>query len=158
MELERDIIHDDAAIIVDELETFVVFLAFKQLLDDEVWADDHLIRTRKGETVEVVQATREVSETVTGVECLCSSEAHGRENTTALHNVGVLHEEDLVLLHEPQKVIGCLGSLDGVLLYGVELGGDNSKQARGIFLLAVVDEQVVGAVAGDQDGGHVAGS
>ena len=34
VKLERDTVHDDAAIIVDELETLVVFLAFKQLLDD----------------------------------------------------------------------------------------------------------------------------
>ncbi len=34
VELECDTVHDDAAIIVDELETFVVFLILEQSLHD----------------------------------------------------------------------------------------------------------------------------
>ena len=106
-------------------------------------ADDDLGRTREGQIVEVFKANLNVAETVTGVECLLSSEAHGRENTIPLKDVGVLHEEDLVLLHEPQKVVGCLGGLEGVLLGGVEPSRKKREQGGGKNLLTVVDEQVV---------------
>ncbi len=107
--------------------------------------------------MEVVQATCEVAETVAEAKCLLGGEAHRRENTAALDDVGVFHGEDLVLFHEPQNVFGCLGDLRGVLRGRVELGGEVGEIGRRILLLAVVDEQVVGAVASDQDGGHVAG-
>ncbi len=120
-------------------------------------ADGDFGRTREGETVEVLDPTPDVSKTVAGVERFLGGEMHGWENTILLEDVGILHEEDLVLFHELQQIFGCLGGLDGVLLGGVELGGEVGEQGCGILLLAVVDEQVVGAVADDQDGGHVAG-
>ena len=100
-----------------------------------------------------METTLVVAETVARVECFLGGKPHGRENTNTLEDVGVLHEEDIVLLHEPKKVFGCLGGLEGVFLDGVELGGEVGEQG---LLPVVLDEKVVGVVASDQDVGHVA--
>ncbi len=138
--------------------TLHMFQTLAKMFDDKKRLKRKFARTRKRHFVEVVSATLVVAETVAGVECLLGGDDHRRKTTNVLDHFGVVDEEDVVLAAKLVDIVGGLGYERAVLFDRIEPRGKDGEHGHGVHLSVVLDEQIVGVVADDEDrdGEHVA--
>lgn len=154
--LELDAVENDPTECVDEFVALHVLQVLAKMVGDKKRLKREVARVRKRHCVEVVNTGLVVAEAIAGVKCLLGGDDHRRKAIGVLEDLGVLDEEDVVLAAKLVEVVGGLGRKRVVLLDRIEPRGKHGEHGLGVHRLFVLDEQVVGVVADDEDGGHVA--